>query len=100
MLDDGTADGSDGAELTRMQNFDNGANETPGVSQPAPTPRAVQKAGGVTANPGPAQGGGVAQGQRPLNRCSGNDFQHEVFVPTTTAAFHDKARAVGMLFQQ
>ncbi len=25
---------------------------------------------------------GVAQGQRSLNRCSGRDFQHEVFAPT------------------
>ena len=27
---------------------------------------------------------GVAQGQRSLNRCSGRDFQHEVFAPTGT----------------
>ena len=40
------------------------------------------------------------QGQRPLKRCSGKDFQQEVFVPTTTAAFHCKAVAVGMLLQE
>ena len=40
------------------------------------------------------------QGQRPLKRCSGKDFQQEVFVPTTTAAFHGKAVAVGMLLQE
>ena len=42
----------------------------------------------------------VWQGQRTLNRCSGNDFEQELFVPTTTAAFHDKARTVWMLLQE
>src|SRR5271157_1374520 len=40
------------------------------------------------------------QGQRSLKRCSGKDFQQKVFVPTTTAAFHGKAVAVGMLLQE
>ena len=39
-MDDGTADGSDGAESTRLQNYDTGADQTPGVTQPAPTSRA------------------------------------------------------------
>ena len=43
---------------------------------------------------------GVAQGQRSLNRCSGRDFQHEVFAPTGTAAFHSQTVAAGMLLQQ
>ena len=43
---------------------------------------------------------GVAQGQRSLNRCSGSDFQHEVFAPTATAAFHSQTVAAGMLLQQ
>src|SRR5271165_2811688 len=43
---------------------------------------------------------GVAQGQRSLNRCSGGDFQHEVFAPTATAAFHSQTVAAGMLLQQ
>ena len=42
----------------------------------------------------------VTQGQRPLKGCSGKDFQQELFVPTTTAAFHGEARAVGMLLQE
>jgi hypothetical protein len=42
----------------------------------------------------------TSQGQRTLNRCSGNDFEQELFVPTTTAAFHDKARTVWMLLQE
>ena len=37
------------------------------------------------------------QGQRSLKHCSGKDFQKEVFVPATTAAFHDEAIATGML---
>ena len=37
------------------------------------------------------------QGQRSLKHCSGKDFQKEVFVPATTAAFHDEAVATGML---
>ncbi len=40
------------------------------------------------------------QGQRSLKRCSSRDFQQEVFVPTTTTAFHGEARAVGMLLQE
>jgi hypothetical protein len=40
------------------------------------------------------------QGQRPLKRCSSKDFQQVVIIPTTTAAFHDEACAVGMLFQE
>ena len=43
---------------------------------------------------------GVAQGQRSLNRCSGRDFQHEVFAPIGTAAFHSQTVAAGMLLQQ
>ena len=43
---------------------------------------------------------GVAQGQRSLNRCSGRDFQHEVFAPTATAAFPSQTVAAGMLLQQ
>jgi len=43
---------------------------------------------------------GVAQGQRSLKRCSGKDFQHEVFVPATTAAFHDEAVAARVLLQE
>ena len=43
---------------------------------------------------------GVAQGQRSLNHCSGRDFQHEVFAPTATAAFHSQTVAAGMLLQQ
>ena len=39
------------------------------------------------------------QGQRSLNRCSGKDFQQEVFVPTTTAAFHRQAHPGGVLLQ-
>ena len=39
-------------------------------------------------------------GQRSLNRCSGRDFQHEVFAPTGTAAFHSQTVAAGMLLQQ
>ena len=35
-----------------------------------------------------------------LNRCSGRDFQHEVFAPTGTAAFHSQTVAAGMLLQQ
>ena len=42
-MDDGTSDGSDIAELTRLQAYDTGANEAPGVTQPAPTPRAAEK---------------------------------------------------------
>ncbi|HKM56518.1 MAG TPA: hypothetical protein VJY33_24145, partial [Isosphaeraceae bacterium] len=38
--------------------------------------------------------------QRSLNRCSGRDFQHEVFAPTATAAFHSQTVAAGMLLQQ
>src|SRR5208337_175841 len=44
--------------------------------------------------------GGGQQGQRSLNRCPGKDFQHEVFVPTTTATFHGDALALGMLLQE
>jgi len=40
------------------------------------------------------------QGQRSLNRCSGKDFQHEVLVPATAAAFHDEAIAAGVLLQK
>jgi len=40
------------------------------------------------------------QGQRSLKRCSGKDFQHEVFVPATTAAFHDEAVAARVLLQE
>ena len=40
------------------------------------------------------------QGQRSLNRCSGKNFQQEVLVPTTTAAFHGEAVSAGMLLQQ
>ena len=39
----------------------------------------------------------TGQGQRSLKHCSGKDFQKEVFVPATTAAFHDEAVATGML---
>ena len=42
----------------------------------------------------------LGQGQRSLNRCSGRDFQHEVFAPTATAAFHSQTVAAGMLLQQ
>ncbi len=50
---------------------------------------------------GIARGDGeCGQGQRSLKRCSGKDFQQELFVPTTTVAFHDEARAVGMLLQE
>jgi len=42
----------------------------------------------------------VPQGQRSLKRCSGKDFQHEVFVPATTAAFHDEAVAARVLLQE
>ena len=42
----------------------------------------------------------MTQGQRSLNRCSGRDFQHEVFAPTATAAFHSQTVAAGMLLQQ
>ena len=41
-----------------------------------------------------------APGPAPLKGCSGKDFQQELFVPTTTAAFHGEARAVGMLLQE
>jgi hypothetical protein len=47
---------------------------------------------------GRLQSGG--QGQRSLKRCSINDLQEELVIPTTTAAFHDETRAVGMLLQQ
>jgi len=40
------------------------------------------------------------QGQRSLNRCSGRDFQHEVFAPTAPAAFHSQTVAAGMLLQE
>jgi len=40
------------------------------------------------------------QGQRPLNRCSSKDFEQVVFVPSTTATFHDETGAVGMLLQE
>ena len=43
---------------------------------------------------------GWLQGQRSLNRCSGRDFQHEVFAPTATAAFHSQTVAAGMLLPQ
>ena len=43
---------------------------------------------------------GHGQGQRSLNRCSGKNFQQEVLVPTTTAAFHGEAVSAGMLLQQ
>ena len=39
-------------------------------------------------------------GPASLNRCSGRDFQHEVFAPTATAAFHSQTVAAGMLLQQ
>ena len=42
----------------------------------------------------------MPQGQRSLNRCSGRDFQHEVFAPTATAAFPSQTVAAGMLLQQ
>jgi hypothetical protein len=42
----------------------------------------------------------IPQGQRPLKRCSSNDFQQVVIAPTTTAAFHDETCAVGMLLQE
>ena len=37
------------------------------------------------------------QGQRPLKRCPGKHFQHEVFVPTATTAFHHDAVLARML---
>jgi len=43
---------------------------------------------------------GDVRGQRPLKCCSAEDFHHEVFVPTTTAAFHYNAVATRMLLQQ
>jgi hypothetical protein len=43
---------------------------------------------------------GRGQGQRTLKRSSGKDFQKEVLVPTTSSAFHDEARPVGMLLQK
>ena len=42
----------------------------------------------------------IPQGQRSLNRCSCKNFQQEVFVPTTTAAFHREAQATGVLLQE
>ena len=41
---------------------------------------------------------GVAQGQRSLNRCSGRDFQHEVFQPQLRVS--SQTVAAGMLLQQ
>ncbi len=42
-------------------------------------------------------GGDLPQGQRPLKRCSGKDFQQIVIAPTAATTFHDQARAVGIL---
>jgi prepilin-type N-terminal cleavage/methylation domain-containing protein len=39
------------------------------------------------------------QGQRSLKCCPSKDFQQEVFVPATTAAFHGDTVAAGMLLQ-
>ena len=50
--------------------------------------------------PGADLKGAGKQGQRPLKRCSDKDFQQKVFVPTTTAAFHRDAGAIGMLLQK
>jgi len=49
---------------------------------------------------GSRDGADCTQGQRSLKRCSGKDFQHEVFVPATTAAFHDEAVAARVLLQE
>ena len=38
-----------------------------------------------------------SQGQLPLKRYSGKDFEQEVFVPAAHAAFHDRAVLAGML---
>ena len=40
------------------------------------------------------------QGQRSLKCCAGEDFQQEVLVPPTTAAFHGDTVAAGMLLQE
>ena len=40
----------------------------------------------------------LVQGQLPLSRCSGKDFQEEVVAPATTAALHDDAFFARMLF--
>ena len=42
----------------------------------------------------------LRQGQRQLNLCPDKDFQHEVFAPAATAAFHGDAVFAGMLLQQ
>ena len=41
----------------------------------------------------------IPQGQRSLKCCPSKDFQQEVFVPATTAAFHGDTVAAGMLLQ-
>ena len=44
--------------------------------------------------------GSIGQGQRPLKRCSDEDFQQEVVAPTATPSLHGEALAAGMLLQQ
>ena len=39
-----------------------------------------------------------AQGQLPLTRCSGKDFQQERFAPAAAAPFHGDTVLAGMLF--
>ena len=38
------------------------------------------------------------QGQLPLTRCSGKDFQQERFAPAAAASFHGDTVLAGMLF--
>ncbi len=45
-------------------------------------------------------GTAATQGQRSLNCCAGKDFEHEVFVPPATAAFHNDTVAARVLLQQ
>ena len=43
--------------------------------------------------------GQIAQGQRTLKCCAGNNFQKEVVGPTTTSTFHGDAVAARVLLQ-
>src|SRR5579885_1911166 len=70
VLDSGTSDGSDQAELTRLSSYNTGANENPNVGQAAPTSRAAQATTGAVNDA--ATTGATGGGGRPAQAAAGN----------------------------
>jgi hypothetical protein len=62
---------------------------------------AVGRPGDAVEPPGvaPEYGRPPPQGQLPLRRCTGKDFEHEVLVPTAATAFHGDAFPARMLLE-